>query len=96
MVQPIKSRHEYKDNDGVEWVRVWTTPNAAVNTQNDGSKEGFMRYTQSKKGSIGDIWDASREASEKREHTHGRDEVKEKNEKEYSKKRRRLRRRKEM
>lgn len=79
--------HVYFDEDGLEWDRVWTIPNASIDSQNDGTKEGFMKHTQNKKGTVGDLWEASRESSEKRQKDRGQDKVKEKFEKSYSKKR---------
>ena len=68
----------YTDEEGTKWNRIVTSPNASIDTQNDGTHEGFMKYTQNKKGTIGELWDASREASEKRSQEQGHDPVKEK------------------
>ncbi len=88
VIQSMKEPHVYIDEEGVEWDRVWTSPNASIDTQNDGSKEGFMKYTKNKKGgTVGELWDASREASEKRKKEYGQDNVQQKFEKNYSKKR---------
>ena len=87
VIQSIKDRHEHVDEEGVVWSRVWTVPNASVDSINDGTKDGFMKYTQNKHGTIGDLWMASKEASEKREQRHGVDEIKENNHKKYSKRR---------
>tara|TARA_Y100001963_G_scaffold154816_2_gene244443 strand:- start:64 stop:423 length:360 start_codon:yes stop_codon:yes gene_type:complete len=93
IIQSMSEPHVYIDEEGVEWQRIWNSPNASIDTQNDGSKEGFMRHTQNKKGgTIGDLWDASREASEKRKKEYGQDKVQQKFEKNYSKKRRGMKR----
>ena len=44
-----------------------------------------MEYTKNKKGTLGDLWDASREASEKRIKKYGKDPVKEKHFKKFKK-----------
>lgn len=93
LVQSMNESHVYVDEHGVEWERVWTIPNAAIDSQNDGTEEGFMKHTQNKKGTVGDLWNASKEASEKRIQKYGHDKVKEKNDKEYSKKRKGMKRR---
>lgn len=88
LVQKMAEPHVHTDGEGVEWNRVFTSPNASIDTQNDGTQEGFMKYTQNKKGTLGELWDASREASDKRKQEQGRDSVQEKYMKSYSKKRR--------
>ena len=87
VVQSVKDKHEYIDNDGTTWNRVWTVHNAAIDSQNDGSQESFMKYTKDKCGTIGDLWDASKEASEKRKSKEGYDSVENKRNSDYSKKR---------
>jgi|TARA_R100000808_G_C2097551_1_gene115747 hypothetical protein len=88
VIQKMTEPHVYTDEEGTKWNRIFTSPNASIDTQNDGTHEGFMKYTQNKKGTIGELWDASREASEKRNQEQGHDPVKEKHMKNYSKKRR--------
>ena len=84
--QRAKDQHKYVDENGLEWQRVWTIPNASVDSQCDGSYESFMRNTQNMKGvTVGDMWDASKEASLKREKQLGKDPVKENWKKNYSK-----------
>ena len=87
IVQSCKDEHEYTDEFGVRWNRVWHVPYASVDSTNDGSVEGFMKHTANKKGTLGDLWDASREASEKRVSKEGVDNVNEKFKKDYYKKR---------
>ena len=87
VVQKMNDFHIYIDYDGLEWKRVWTAPNSAIDANLDGSLESFMKYTEGKKGTMGDIWDASREASEIREKREGKDGVKKKYFKKYSEKR---------
>jgi len=87
VVQRMSDAHVYVD-EGIEWERVWVNPNAAVNCKLDGSMESFMRYTKDKKGTVGDIWEASERSSKIREKQMGKDNVKQKHFKKYSKKRR--------
>ena len=87
IVQSMKDDHSYTSPDGVEWRRVFTSPNSSIDTRVDGSLESFMRKTENKKGTFGDLWDASREASEARTKSEGKDSVKEKHFKNYSAKR---------
>ena len=61
--------------------RVWTAPLAAQNMGvklGDGTKEDFSRVTTGKKGiKVGDLWEVSKEMSEKRAQRHGKDPVQE-------------------
>lgn len=53
--------------DGVKWRRILTKPNMSVDTQNNPfSSKDFNKNLENKKVTIGDMWDASKEASEKR------------------------------
>ena len=87
VIQKMSDPHAYIDEVGVEWRRVWHSPNASIDAEMDGSKESFLKHISNKKGTYGDVMDASREASEARVKKYGRDPVKEKYFKEYSKKR---------
>lgn len=89
VIQSIHDKHEYIDKDNVKWDRVFTAPE--LNTQGtlkaDSSPKDFSDYTRNKKGTIGDLWDRSAELSEKRKKIYGKDPVKEKYFKDWSKKR---------
>jgi hypothetical protein len=72
-------------NDGVNWVRLFTIPNAAIDTRVDPhSAKDFVKATN-KKGTIGDLFDRSAELSEKRKEKIGHDPLKEKYYENYSK-----------
>ena len=86
--QKMEDEHVYVDDHGIEWNRVFVAPNADVRHRQDGSLESFMEYTKGKKGTVGDLWEASREAGEIRENKLGKDTVKKKHFKKYSEKRR--------
>ena len=87
VVQKMQETHVFIDDKGTESERVWDPPNTSMDAnQLDGSQESFMKYTENKKGTIGDLWDVSRECSEKRVQKYGRDTVKEKHFKKYEEK----------
>ncbi len=80
----------YKGEDGKEdfWERVFTVPSIMTDTANrvDAYKQSdFLKATENKKGTLGDIMDLSRELSEKRKQKDGVDKVKQKMFNEYSK-----------
>ena len=79
LVQQMKDPHVFVDEDGLEWDRVWVVPNASIDTHIDPFDEkSFVRRTGDKKGTVGDIWDYSKELSEKRIDKEGKDSIKEK------------------
>ena len=86
--QKMKAKHVYVDSDEVEWDRVFVAPNAAIDTKIDASSsEDFVNKTRGKGMTIGQLWDESKKASEKREKVLGKDPLKEKHFKDYRKKR---------
>ena len=75
--------------DGIVWKRVFTKPNAAISTQsNPYSAKDFNRNLDGKKVTVGDMWDASKEASEKRAAKEGTDPIKQAYYDKYAKDRR--------
>lgn len=75
--QKMSEAHVYKDEDGVEWSRVWTSPNYTIdNKVNPFSSKDFVRKTSKMRGSVGDLWDYSKELSDKRQEIAGRDKIK--------------------
>lgn len=85
--QKMADNHTYTDEKGRTWERVYYSPNASIDTRCDGSLESFMKNTKDKKGTMGDLWNASKEASEKRASLSGEDKVQKKYFKSYSEKR---------
>lgn len=89
VVQSVYDKHEFIDRKGLKWDRVFTTPQ--LNT--DGSLDPncthkeFSDFTKKKKGTIGDLWDRSKELSDKREKIYGIDPIKHNYEKKWSDKR---------
>lgn len=87
VIQGIDEDHTYEE-DGKEFDRVFTSPNASIDTKVDAfSKSDFLEKTRNKKGTYGDLFDASKEASLKREERLGHDPVKQEHFKKYSEKR---------
>ena len=89
VIQKMNEPHVYVDESGVEWKRVWTLPNAAIDAEIDPfDKQAFSRkIDQTGKGTVGELWDRSRELSDKRKNKLGYDPLQKKWEKQYSKKR---------
>ena len=89
IVQSVNDKHVYIDSKGVEWKRVFTVPE--INTQgtlkSSASAKEFSEFTKNKKGSLGDLWDQSKELSEKRKKIYGEDPVRKKYYEDWSKKR---------
>ena len=75
----MKDEHVYVDEHGVEWERVWISPNANVDGNiNPYSATEFLEKTRNMSGTLGDVWDLSKEMSEKRKQKDGRDSIFEK------------------
>lgn len=87
VVQNMKDNHIYIDDKGVEWIRVWHSPNASIDTETDPySKKDWMKRTAKKGMTYGDMVDLSKELSDKRESRNGLDPVKQKAVTSYEKK----------
>lgn len=71
----------YNGEDGTEldiWERRFFVPQASIDTKIDPeSNVNFIEKTGNKKGTMQDIWNASKEASDKREQIMGKDPIKE-------------------
>lgn len=88
VIQGMNEDHSYSEN-GIKYERVFTIPNASIDSQIDPySSNQFIEKTGKMKGTLGEIWDYSKEMSEKRSRVTGSDPIKEKAEAAYSKKRR--------
>ncbi len=87
--QKMDEPHVYIDENGIEWRRVFTPTNFSVDGKvNPFSQKEFVDKTAKKGMTVGDMWDLSKEMSEKRKKVDGKDKVKEKYLKDYSKDRR--------
>ena len=89
VIQGIDEEHTYSE-EGKEFARVFTIPNASIDSGIDPfSSQHFNEKTKNMKGSMGDMWDYSKELSEKRKSITGtEDPIRKKAEKKYSEKRR--------
>lgn len=88
IIQSVKDVHEFFDDKGIKWERVYSAPNISIDSQTDCfSERSFLEKTSKMKGTVGDLIDYSKELSEKRINKNSKDDIKEKFFKEYSKKR---------
>ena len=89
IVLSVNSEKVYIDKKGVKWNREYTVPHAAIDTQTSlTSAQEFDRKMGNKKGmTVGEMWDSSKELSQKRERLMGKDPLKEKAKEDYAKKR---------
>jgi hypothetical protein len=80
---------KYIDSNGVEWKRVWYSPQLSTEASIDPwSNNDFVNKTKDKTGNLGEMMDLSQELSNKRAKENGGiDPVKEKYYKNYSKQR---------
>tara|TARA_Y100000310_G_C20577348_1_gene761111 strand:+ start:919 stop:1275 length:357 start_codon:yes stop_codon:yes gene_type:complete len=87
-VQKMTDPHVYVDSEGIEWVRIFTVPNASIDSQPDPfDSKRFVEATKDTGGTYGDLLDRAKEASEKRTQKLGYDPVKKEYFKNYSKNR---------
>ena len=62
----MKDNHEYTDEDGVKWKRVFAVPNASIDTRiDDFSSNEFVDKTKDKGMTMGQLWEESKQASKK-------------------------------
>lgn len=88
ILQSMNDEHVHIDEFGVEWKRVFSVPHASIDSNIDPfSQRQFADSTGGKKGTFGDMFDYSKEMSERRaEKAGGVDPVKKKYFEDYSKK----------
>ena len=89
IIQSIHDKHEYIDEKGIQWNRVYTVPQMGIDTKMDASTSSkeFAEKTKNKRGNLGDLFDQSKELSESRKKMYGKDPVKKKYWEDWSKKR---------
>ena len=87
VLQKMNDPHTFS-KDGIEWQRVFLSPNAAISTADDPfNGNAFVEKTANMKGTFGDMMDYSAELSEKRsEKRGGEDPMKKKHFENYEKK----------
>lgn len=77
VIQRMNEEHRYIDENGLEWERIFSIPNASIDTKIDPfSNSSFIDKTKNMKGTVGDLQDQSRELSEKRASAMGEDPIK--------------------
>ncbi|MAF43691.1 MAG: hypothetical protein CMI54_05945 [Parcubacteria group bacterium] len=88
VVQGMKEKHVHIDENDVEWVRIWSNPNASIDSFNVDpfSEKAFLKVTAKKGMTAGEMMDLSGELSKKRESSRGLDPVKNKTVTDYEKK----------
>ncbi len=89
IIQSVNDEHIYIDKNGLKWNRIFTTPQVGIDTKLDAfstSKE-FAEKTRNKKDNVGQLWDRSKELSQKRKDKFGEDKFKTANLDKWSKKR---------
>lgn len=83
----MNDEKKYVDECGFEWRRVFESVNASIDTKIDPyDSRDFVEKTRHKKGTLGSIWDKSKELSEKRKGNSNHDPVKEQTYKNYENK----------
>lgn len=88
VLQGMNDVHVYIDSSGIEWKRVFHSPNASIDANIDPfSQKAFTEKTGANKGTYGEMVDRSKEMSNKRKDKLGYDPVQKKWFKDYSKKR---------
>lgn len=81
----MNDNKEYTDDSGYKWLRLYCSPLASADTKwNEDSSIDFVNKSKNKKGTIGDLWEKSKELSDKRQAKYGKDKVKENFFKNYS------------
>jgi predicted nucleic acid-binding Zn ribbon protein len=86
VVQKMNDVHEYQI-DGFKLRRIFVNPKISFDTKTDAfSEKEFVEKTKNKNYTVGDLWEKSKELSEKREKKAGKDKIKEKAMEAYEKK----------
>lgn len=88
--QSMASDHKYIDDDGLEWERKFSIPNAVIDgvfNIDPNDRQEFVRKTGLRKGKMNDLFQLSAELSEKRKQKDGIDVIKEKSMDNYEKSR---------
>lgn len=87
IIQNMNDEHVYIDEKNIRWNRIFTKPQASIDTQIDpNSSKEFVSKTAKRGMTVGEMMDLSAELSEKRGGTTGKDEVRDKAEKAYKEK----------
>lgn len=84
IVQSVHEEHSYSEK-GVKWNRIFTVPQASIDSKTPVTEQEFLTKTANKRGTLGNLMDASKESSEKRKKIQGEDGVLRKWHENYSK-----------
>lgn len=85
VIQGMNDVHEF-EKDGIKWKRVFYSPRVSIDTHVDPfSSKDFKEKACTKRGTVGDLLDQSKELSQKRIEKDGYDKIKQKTDEEYSK-----------
>jgi len=77
IIQKMTDRHEYCDENGTQYERVFENPNLSKDTIiNPFSKNDFINKAHDKKMNVGEMWDLSKDLSNKRKQIDGKDKIK--------------------
>lgn len=89
ILQSMKEKHEYIDEEGTKWKRIFLSAQISSNKICDPwNSADFINQTKNMKGTMGDLMDKSKEMSEARASQNGGvDPILDKKFKDYSKKR---------
>jgi hypothetical protein len=74
--QGMQDKHEFIDQDGTAWKRVFTSTTFSLDSSNVDpfSADQFVEKTKNMKGTYGDMLDYSKELSQRREETLGKED----------------------
>lgn len=79
VLQSMMEKHEFTDSAGVVYERVFESLNLSSDQSIDAfSENDFADKTRKKNYNLGEMWDVSKELSEKRKSITGKDKIKEK------------------
>mgnify|MGYP003117728482 FL=1 len=74
--QRMSDTHQYTDENGLKWNRVFLAGNMSVDSRpNVECTKSLANSTSNKKETVGDIQDRAKEASEKRKEKNGYDPI---------------------
>lgn len=75
VIQTMSEPHVYEEN-GIKWTRIFTVPQGNADARIDPfDNKGFVERSGKKRGTVGNLIDASKEASEKRKKIIGTDPI---------------------
>ncbi len=77
VIQTMKEPHVYFGKDGKQWRRIFYSPNASVDSISNldpFDTKSYVEKTGKMKGTVGTLWDISKEASLRREQKLGHED----------------------